>query len=74
MATSRKIALVTGASSGIGRAAVRVRIVEGEWFDAFSDEQRSSFDLIITNPPYVSIDDELPHKQFMPVVRQAGQC
>ncbi|MEZ5252273.1 MAG: peptide chain release factor N(5)-glutamine methyltransferase [Microthrixaceae bacterium] len=46
--------------AGIGRAAVRVRIVEGEWFDAFSDEQRSSFDLIITNPPYVSIDDELP--------------
>ncbi|MCB9162105.1 MAG: hypothetical protein H6644_20060 [Caldilineaceae bacterium] len=22
----------------------------------------------------VSVDDELPHKQFMPVVRQAGQC
>ncbi len=40
--------------AGIGSAATRVRIVEGDWFDAIPDELRGSFDLIVSNPPYVA--------------------
>lgn len=50
---------------GIGRAATRVTIAEGSWFDALGDDLRGSFDVIVSNPPYVAIDDEID-----PVVRE----
>jgi release factor glutamine methyltransferase len=40
--------------AGIGSAATRVRVTEGDWFDALPDELRGSFDLIVSNPPYVA--------------------
>lgn len=48
--------------AGIGSAATRVRIAEGDWFDALPDELLGSFDLIVSNPPYVAERevDELP--------------
>ncbi|MGI9603355.1 MAG: peptide chain release factor N(5)-glutamine methyltransferase [Acidimicrobiales bacterium] len=46
--------------SGLGRAAVRVRLVEGTWFDPLDSELAGSFDLIVSNPPYVAADDPLP--------------
>ena len=46
--------------AGIGRPARRVTIVQGDWFDALSDDLRGTFDVIVSNPPYVAADDPLP--------------
>ena len=40
--------------AGAGSAATRVRIAEGDWFDALPDERRGGFELIVSNPPYVA--------------------
>jgi len=47
--------------AGLGRAATRVAIAPaGEWFAALPIELRGRIDLIVSNPPYVAEDDELP--------------
>ena len=45
--------------SGIGRAAANVHVVEGRWFDALPSELRGVVDVIVSNPPYVALTDEL---------------
>ena len=40
--------------AGIGHAATRVRLAEGDWFDALPGELRASFALIVSNPPYLA--------------------
>ena len=52
-------ALAVAASNlaGIGRAATRVRVVEGSWFNALPTEMQGAIDLIVSNPPYVATDD-----------------
>jgi release factor glutamine methyltransferase len=37
-----------------GRAAARVRLVEGSWWSALPDELRGEVALAVSNPPYVS--------------------
>jgi release factor glutamine methyltransferase len=49
---------------GLGRAATRVRIAEGEWFAALPAELAGAVDVVVSNPPYVALGDDLP-----PVVR-----
>lgn len=46
--------------AGIGRAATRVNIAQGYWFEAIPPELGGKFDLIVSNPPYVANDAELP--------------
>ncbi|MEZ5245270.1 MAG: peptide chain release factor N(5)-glutamine methyltransferase [Acidimicrobiales bacterium] len=46
--------------AGIGRAATRVAIHEGAWFDALPSAVQGSLDLIVSNPPYVADHEELP--------------
>lgn len=46
--------------AGLGRVGVRVLMSEGSWFDALEPGQRSSFHLVISNPPYVERDADLP--------------
>lgn len=46
--------------AGIGRAGGRVRMVEGDWFAGLPEELRGAIDVIVSNPPYVADDDELP--------------
>lgn len=46
--------------AGLGRAATRVTLAEGDWFDAVPAELRGALDLVVSNPPYVSPTDELP--------------
>lgn len=44
--------------SGIGRFAPRVRMAQGDWFDALPPELAGAVDLVVSNPPYVRDDDE----------------
>ena len=46
--------------AGIGRAASRVSLHEGSWFDALPASVRVSLDVLISNPPYVTDAEELP--------------
>lgn len=48
--------------AGIGRAGARVRIGQGEWFDALPGELRGHVDVIVSNPPYVTDSADLPHE------------
>jgi release factor glutamine methyltransferase len=40
--------------AGLGRAATRVTMLEGNWFGALPDDLRASFSVIVSNPPYVA--------------------
>lgn len=46
--------------AGIGRAATRVRLGEGSWFDALPEELRGRIDVLAANPPYVRDTERLP--------------
>jgi release factor glutamine methyltransferase len=48
--------------SSIGSAATRVRMVQGDWFEALPIELRGELRLVVSNPPYVTEDEhaELP--------------
>ncbi len=46
--------------AGLGRSAARVQLYQGDWFHALPDELCGTLDALISNPPYVSPDYELP--------------
>jgi release factor glutamine methyltransferase len=46
--------------SGIGRAATRVSVSEGGWFEALPEAVRGHLDVVISNPPYVADEEVLP--------------
>jgi release factor glutamine methyltransferase len=46
--------------AGIGRAATRVRLEQGDWFDALPNELAYTIDVVVANPPYVAAHDPLP--------------
>ena len=46
--------------TGIGRAATRVSVAEGSWFEALNDSLQGSISVVVSNPPYVATTDELP--------------
>ena len=46
--------------AGLGRLASRVQLAHGDWFDALAGELAGTFDLVVSNPPYVAAADELP--------------
>lgn len=43
--------------AGVGRAAANVRVTHGSWFEALPRATRGTFDLIVSNPPYIADDD-----------------
>jgi release factor glutamine methyltransferase len=45
--------------AGLGRSGTRVRLVEGDWFDALPDDLVGRFDVVVSNPPYVATTDPL---------------
>jgi len=51
--------------AGIGSSATRVTITEGSWFSALDTSLSGAIDLIVSNPPYVAIDDPVE-----PIVRE----
>lgn len=50
--------------TGVGRAATRVTIAQGSWFDALDPSLRGAIDVLVSNPPYVADDDDIE-----PIVR-----
>jgi len=46
--------------AGIGRAAARVQLRAGSWFDALPTDAAGRFAVIVSNPPYVSATEPLP--------------
>lgn len=55
---------------GIGRAATRVTMRLGSWFDALPFDLRGDIDVLVSNPPYVSSGAPLPEvvRDFEPHV------
>ena len=45
---------------GLGRPAQRVKLSEGSWFEALPADLLGQLDVVVSNPPYVSADDDLP--------------
>lgn len=43
--------------AGIGRRGSHVRLARGSWFDALVPELAGTFDVVVSNPPYVEDDD-----------------
>lgn len=46
--------------AGLGPPATRVTVVEGVWFDALPGDARGTLDVIVSNPPYIAEDEDLP--------------
>jgi release factor glutamine methyltransferase len=44
-------------AAGLGRWAANVRIAHGEWFAALPEDLAGSFDVIVSNPPYIAEGD-----------------
>ena len=52
-------ALTVARANIAGAAATRVRITEGQWFDALPESLRGRLELIVSNPPYVAESEVL---------------
>lgn len=59
-ASADALAVARANLAGLGRRAANVRLAEGDWFAALPPELRGSFDVVVSNPPYVGSDDPLP--------------
>ena len=46
--------------AGLGRAAARVSLHEGDWFEAVPGALRGSVDVVVSNPPYIGTGEDLP--------------
>lgn len=45
-------------TAGLGRRASNVRIAQGRWFEALPGDLAGSFDVIVSNPPYIAEGDD----------------
>lgn len=63
LATDRSadaLAVARANLTGLGRAAGRVSLHEGSWFEALPDSVRGAIDVLVSNPPYIGDDEDLP--------------
>lgn len=44
-------------AAGLGRQAVNIRVSQGDWFTAIPEDLSESFDVIVSNPPYIAQGD-----------------
>lgn len=58
--SSDALAVARANLAGIGRAATRVSVAEGSWFEALPAHLRQSLAVVVSNPPYVATGDDLP--------------
>ena len=54
------LAVASANLAGLGRAAARVTLHEGDWFEALPGALRGSLDVVVSNPPYIGTGEELP--------------
>ena len=54
------IAVTRANLAGLGMVGQKVSISQGSWFEALPQEMLEKFDVIISNPPYISDSEELP--------------
>lgn len=54
------LVVARGNLAGLGRAAARVRIAAGSWFEALPSTLRGGVDVVASNPPYVDPSARLP--------------
>lgn len=54
------LAVASANLAGIGRAATRVSLHAGDWYEALPEPLEGSVDVIVSNPPYIGADEELP--------------
>lgn len=54
------LAVAQANCAGLGRVARHVTLVHGSWFEPLPEALRGCIDVIVSNPPYVAADDELP--------------
>ena len=54
------LAVARANTVGVGRAAARVRTLQGPWFAALPSELRGRLHLVVSNPPYVATTAPLP--------------
>lgn len=59
-ASSDAIDIASGNLAGLGRVGTRVRLAVGSWFDALPASLRGRLDMLVSNPPYVADDEDLP--------------
>ena len=58
--SAEALAVARANLAGLGRAAVRVSLHEGDWFGALPGALRGSVDVVVSNPPYIGTGEELP--------------
>ena len=58
--SAEALAVARANLAGAGRAAARVALHLGDWFDALPEDLRGRVDVVVSNPPYVADGDELP--------------
>jgi len=54
------LAVAQANCAGLGRVARHVTLLHGSWFDPLPDALRGTIDVVVSNPPYVAADDDLP--------------
>ena len=59
--SSDALAVARANLAGIGTAGMRVRLAQGNWYEALEDNSlKSKLDLIVSNPPYIADHEQLP--------------
>ena len=58
--SAEALAVASANLAGIGRAATRVTLHEGDWFEALPGALKGSVDVVVSNPPYIGTGEELP--------------
>jgi release factor glutamine methyltransferase len=46
--------------AGLGRPGTKVRLAQGSWFEALPADLKGGVDLLVSNPPYVATEADLP--------------
>ncbi len=54
------LAVARANCTGLSRRASTVRLVEGSWFEPLPGDLRGGVGVIVSNPPYVRAEDDLP--------------
>ena len=58
--SAEALAVARANLAGLGRAAARVSLHEGDWFEALPGALRGSVDMVVSNPPYIGTGEDLP--------------